>query len=143
MRRVTSVLLLAPFLLPIALLAPSPAAAGDYSYDGGYYRSGYNNGSSSCCYRRVVRYERVNNDGDYAPRRSYYDRPYRYTSSYYDSPRRYDGDSYGYRSSSYETPRRYYGDNYTNSYASSCYRQRVKVYDQWGGWVWGQSQNCY
>ncbi|HZP76174.1 MAG TPA: hypothetical protein VFB45_08550 [Pseudolabrys sp.] len=153
-------------LLVLGIATSKPASAGEYYYDGGYrpsYDRSYSH--SSCCYRRIVRYERVYNPyrssyygGYYRPRYSsyyggYYDRP-RYYSSYYARPRYYDEPRY-YRPRYYESyipPRRHYYDDegYVGSYAAAyttgggdCVGHRVKVWDESGiGWRWGWSRGC-
>lgn len=137
-----------------------PAKAGDY-YDNGYRTSGYRNVyySSSCCYKKVVRHEttsryvRVDEDRSYY-RGGYYDRPYR-SSSYYDRPRRYVDDNYyaprryvgydngGYSGySDYSNYSGYSGNPGYSAYGQSCYRQRVRVEDGRGGWVWSSTRVC-
>lgn len=145
MRRVMSAILSACVLVILAL-PTSPAKAGDY-YDDGYYRPRHSSStwySSDCCYKKIVRHERSVHyrrlhDEGYYDRNGYYDRPYRHGYSY-DRPRRYGYDSY--------VPRRYVTDGYYRnggyaSYADSCYRRKVPIADDRGGWVWGTKSNCY
>lgn len=129
MYRVLSALVLSALLLLLTTLAPSPAAAGDYDHGGSYRSYDRSYSSSSCCYRRVVRYERVTSES--------YERPY-YRRHQHDSY--YDGSSYR-TSRYYEPPRHYYGDDYASSHAYSCHR--VQVYDGRGGWVWAKPEGCY
>jgi len=80
MRCVRYAFALTTLLAFLAIVAPRLATAGDYYYsDGDSYRSyrSPRHHDSSCCYRRVVRYERVHRD---------YDRPYYRSSNYYDRP---------------------------------------------------------
>ncbi|HEY4141368.1 MAG TPA: hypothetical protein VGM57_08150 [Pseudolabrys sp.] len=118
-------------LASFAALTPRAATAGDYSY-GGYYDRSYN---SNCCYRRVVRYERIYRDYDrQSYRQSYDDSPYYSSSRSYSYPAsRYSGYDYSARYS-YDQPRRLY--------AADCYSRRYRVYDGRGGWVWGSRSVC-
>ncbi|MBS0247290.1 MAG: hypothetical protein JSR61_11770 [Proteobacteria bacterium] len=135
------------------LAAPKNVTAGEY-YEGGYVTRGVVSYSSSCCYRKVVRYVRTVRyvrvrdrvyGGTYAPpyRNSYYGTPYR--TVYYGEP--YRGPHY------YEQPYRYVGaeyDGYSTArvgyrvrYGENCTVRRVRVADGYGGWVWATSRLCY
>jgi hypothetical protein len=141
-------------LASFAVLAPRAATAGDYSYRGDYsrYDRPYN---STCCYRRVVRYERIYRDYDRSYYRgSSYGSPYYENGSYvtshsYERPYRYDS----YRSYSYPASHYYSGNDYDYSarysydqprrfYTGGCYPRRYRVYDDQGGWVWGSRSVC-
>lgn len=146
MRRIAFAVLCSCVLLSLGILS-SPAKAGDY-YGGGHYgHRHYGNVwySSSCCYKKIVRHERsvryvrIDEEGSYH-RHGYYDQPYR--SSYYGEPRRYEDYSYAPRRHYYGGYHSGYSSGYA-SYAESCYRRKVRVADDRGGWVWGVKTNCY
>jgi hypothetical protein len=65
------------FLLTLSSLVPIPASAGDWGYRDRYYERDYGERTyTSCCYRRITKYQRVY-DNDYRPyRRSYYGSSY-------------------------------------------------------------------
>jgi hypothetical protein len=152
MGRVLSAFVLSGLLSLINAVAPSAAAAGDYYSSG--YRSYERPYSSNCCYRRVVRYERVDSNDYKRPhyRRHYstyygpsdYESSRSVTTNYYDPPDRYR--SYPSRSyySSYDDSynSRSYTDQSRRRYADGCYLRRYKVYDDGGGWVWGSRTVC-
>jgi hypothetical protein len=126
MRSVALSIVVSCLLCLISFVTVTPATAGDY-YDGdGYYGRHRHNyyRSSSCCDERIVRSRRVDYDEPYyRPHRTYYEPSYRYRSSYY------------------EPSHRYYSSYASSSYGDSCHRR--KIYDQYGGWVWGQSASCF
>lgn len=148
-------------LLFAAAFASNAAQAGEYYYGGYGYRAANVATSSSCCYRKVVRYVRKVSyvrvddgyrDGYYAPRyrSSYYDgSPYRraaysepyYRPAVYSEPYRrpyYDGRPYRYDGAYYDGYR-----PYRVSYGDRCTVRRVRVADGYGGWVWASSRVCY
>ncbi|HZP79379.1 MAG TPA: hypothetical protein VFB45_24810 [Pseudolabrys sp.] len=62
-----------------------------------------------------------------------------YSGGYRIRPRYLPGP--GYDDYAYEPAPRYRPYYYDDDYAS-CYRRRIKVYDRYGGWVWGHATNC-
>ncbi len=123
MRRVAVALAWSCLLATVAV----PARAGDY-----YGYAGYRSYSDDGCYRDSAY------GGGYSY--SYTERPY-YRHRYYG--RNYDRPYYGYRSYSYRYRPRSYDSGYGySSYASSCYRVRVRIDDGRGGWVWGSRRVC-
>jgi hypothetical protein len=127
MTRTLFIFLFSGLLASFAVLTPRAATAGDYSY-GGHYDRSYN---SNCCYRRVVRYERIYRD---------YYRP-SYRQSYYDSPYYGNGHGNGY-GNGYDYSARYSYDQPRRVYGADCYSRRYRVYDGHGGWVWGSRSVC-
>jgi len=160
MRRIALAVLGFCVLVLASPLTSNPAAAGEYYRGHAGYGGGDVRYSSSCCYRKVVKYVRKvsyvrvddgNRDGYYAPRyRSsyYYGSPYRtavyaepYRSPAYDArPYRYDGGGYEGGASG---DRVGYGVSYGDRYAGSCTVRRIRVADGYGGWVWARSRICY
>lgn len=148
-------------LLSLGVLT-GPASAGEYYNGNGYYhprRAANVWYSSSCCYRKIVKHIRKVHYVRVEPYRSYgdgyYDRPYRhsyygqpYRHSYYARPHRYSNDYYDapprHRYVDYYDAPRYNGgyDAYSAAYAQTCYQQRVRVPDGYGGWVWGSKTVC-
>ena len=137
-------------------ISPVPAAAGEY-YDGGDYRS-YERPS----HRDHSRYRRVVSDD-----RDYNDRPYYSSESHHGSRSNYYEGSYSdttrdtyhrpyYSTRNYDRPYRssnYYGTSYTGQtiaygnqprhfYPRGCRPSRYKIYDDGGGWVWGNTSVC-
>jgi hypothetical protein len=140
-------------------------------YNGGYNGRYYGGGasvwySSDCCYRKLVRHVRVVHYVPVEPYRryGYYDRPYRYgyyggpyRNGYYGRPYRYGYNGGGYRyGGGYYVGRGYggysngsrYDDGYdaynsvSSAKAKSCDKQRTRVPDGRGGWVWGVKTIC-
>jgi hypothetical protein len=67
-----------------------------------------------------------------------------HSHSYYRSElndRPYYGPGYVNRSNYYE-PQRHYYRPYADSYDDAC-SARVKIYDNYGGWVWGHRLGCW
>lgn len=136
-----------------ALLAFTFTANTQEYYEVDYYDRSYTPrqscswGSSSCCYRNVVRgsrsvrYVRVYRDRRYyrSRRDDCGDRCYRtryYSTRYYTRP--YRDDDY-YRGRSYRRTRY---TEYREYRRRSCSAVRVRVDDRRGGWVWGWRWAC-
>ena len=121
----------------ITALAGAAQAGEYYRSDDGYRVQPYHRSvnvwySSSCCYRKVVRHERIVR---YVPveRHRYVERPYRY--GYYDEPRPYRRYAPAYRSS-------HWVESVYSGNADICYARRVRVLDGRGGWIWGVRTVC-
>jgi hypothetical protein len=107
----------------------------------GYYGNGYGNGYYDRPYRYGYNgyYSRPYINGYYGRpyRGGYYGRPYGYRNNYYVGPRR------GYVSASPRDDDGY--DAYNSVYSAktkTCEKQRTRIPDGRGGWVWGMKTVC-